>query len=70
MLAKKTLIAAAVTTILTFSATSYAQVSEHSFRLGTANPKGHPIVSGAEKFAEIVKQKMTINYSMRAECIF
>lgn len=32
-----------------------AQVRE--FKLGTQNPKGHPIVTGAEKFAELVAAK-------------
>jgi TRAP-type transport system periplasmic protein len=34
---------------------AHAQVKE--FKLGTQNPKGHPIVTGAEKFAEIVAAK-------------
>jgi TRAP-type transport system periplasmic protein len=34
-----------------------AQVKEHTFRFATANPTGHPIVTGAEKFAELVSQK-------------
>jgi tripartite ATP-independent transporter DctP family solute receptor len=34
-----------------------AQVTEHTFRFTTANPAGHPIVTGAEKFAELVGQK-------------
>lgn len=32
-------------------------VKEHSFKLGLQNPKGHPLVTGAEKFAEIVAAK-------------
>jgi TRAP-type transport system periplasmic protein len=34
-----------------------AQVGEHTFRFTTANPAGHPIVTGAEKFAQLVSQK-------------
>jgi tripartite ATP-independent transporter DctP family solute receptor len=37
--------------------TAQAQVKEHTFRFATANPTGHPIVTGAEKFAELVSQK-------------
>ncbi len=36
-------------------ASAYAQ--ERSFKLATQNPKGHPIVVGAEKFAELVAAK-------------
>jgi len=34
-----------------------AQVNEHTFRLATAGAQGHPAVAGAEKWAEILKQK-------------
>ncbi|WP_263769107.1 TRAP transporter substrate-binding protein [Propionivibrio soli] len=34
-----------------------AQVNEHTFRLATAGAPGHPAVVGAEKWAEILKQK-------------
>ncbi|MFO1220688.1 MAG: TRAP transporter substrate-binding protein [Burkholderiaceae bacterium] len=36
---------------------AHAQVSERTFKLGLQNPKGHPLVTGAEKFAEIVAAK-------------
>lgn len=40
-------------------AAGYAQadVREHSFRFATANPKGHPIPAGGEKFGELLAQK-------------
>ncbi len=50
----KTLAAAAV--LLAFGA-AQAQISERSFKLGQQNPKGHPVVMGAEKFAELVAAK-------------
>jgi tripartite ATP-independent transporter DctP family solute receptor len=34
-----------------------AQVQDRSFKFATQNPKGHPIVIGMEKFAEIVTAK-------------
>jgi tripartite ATP-independent transporter DctP family solute receptor len=42
---------------VTLTIGAQAQVREHTFRLTTANPAGHPIVVGAEKFAELVSQK-------------
>jgi tripartite ATP-independent transporter DctP family solute receptor len=35
----------------------HAQVQERTVKFATQNPKGHPIVSGMEKFAEIVTAK-------------
>lgn len=32
-------------------------IKERNFKLGLQNPKGHPLVTGAEKFAEIVAAK-------------
>src|SRR5262245_39969324 len=32
-------------------------IKERSFKLAQQNPKGHPVVMGAEKFAEIVAAK-------------
>lgn len=32
-------------------------IKERTFKLGLQNPKGHPLVTGAEKFAEIVAAK-------------
>jgi tripartite ATP-independent transporter DctP family solute receptor len=37
--------------------TAHAQVNDRSFKFATQNPKGHPIVMGMEKFAEIVTAK-------------
>jgi tripartite ATP-independent transporter DctP family solute receptor len=34
-----------------------AQIKERTLRFATVNPKGHPIVAGMEKFAELVHQK-------------
>lgn len=34
-----------------------AQVSERTIKFATQNPKGHPLVMGMEKFADIVKTK-------------
>jgi TRAP-type transport system periplasmic protein len=39
------------------AAVGLAQAQVKEFKLGTQNPKGHPIVTGAEKFAEIVAAK-------------
>lgn len=38
-------------------ATTAATAQERTFKVSLANPKGHPLVTGAEKFAEIVAQK-------------
>src|SRR5512138_1697532 len=40
-----------------FALAAQAQVREHTFRWTTANPAGHPIPAGMEKFAELVSQK-------------
>ena len=37
--------------------TAQAQVREQTFRWTTANPVGHPIVTGGQKFADLVAQK-------------
>lgn len=42
---------------MAFASIGQAQVNEHTFRLGTANPLPHPIPSGAVKWAELVKEK-------------
>ena len=39
------------------AAAGFAQAQTKELKLGTQNPKGHPIVTGAEKFAEIVAAK-------------
>jgi tripartite ATP-independent transporter DctP family solute receptor len=46
----------AVAALLTATA-AHAQVQDRSFKFATQNPKGHPIVIGMEKFAEIVTAK-------------
>jgi tripartite ATP-independent transporter DctP family solute receptor len=39
------------------STSVFAQVREHTFRWTTANPVGHPIPMGGQKFADLVAQK-------------
>lgn len=39
------------------AAMGLAQAQVRELKLGTQNPKGHPIVTGAEKFAELVSAK-------------
>ncbi len=48
---------AALAAALPLSAAFAQDIKERSFKLATQNPKGHPIVVGAEKFAEIVAAK-------------
>jgi tripartite ATP-independent transporter DctP family solute receptor len=50
------LTAAAIALLFTLN-TAHAQVQERTFKFATQNPKGHPIVMGMEKFAEIVAAK-------------
>ena len=38
-------------------AASAQDIKDRNFKLGLQNPKGHPLVTGAEKFAEIVAAK-------------
>jgi len=49
--------AALVVGSLTFAVAAQAQVNEHTFRISIAGAAGHPSVMGAEKWAELVKQK-------------
>ncbi len=51
----QTLIAAA--TLAAFGNAAAQDIKERQFKLGLQNPKGHPLVTGAEKFAEIVAAK-------------
>lgn len=51
----KTVLAAAVMTA--FGVVSAQGIREHTIKFATQNPKGHPIVMGLEKFAEIVTAK-------------
>jgi len=51
----KTLVAAVA--LAAFGTASAQDIKERSFKLGLQNPKGHPLVTGAEKFAEIVAAK-------------
>jgi len=51
----KTLVAAVALAAL--GVASAQDIKERSFKLAQQNPKGHPLVTGAEKFAEIVAAK-------------
>ena len=51
----KTLLAAAA--LCAVGLAGAQDIKERSFKLGLQNPKGHPLVTGAEKFAEIVAAK-------------
>jgi tripartite ATP-independent transporter DctP family solute receptor len=51
------LIIAAVCGLFVAAGGAQAQVREHTLRWTTANPAGHPIPVGGEKFAELVKAK-------------
>ena len=51
----KTLVAAAA--VAAFGLASAQDVREHTIKFATQNPKGHPIMVGMEKFAEIVTAK-------------
>jgi len=53
------LVAAAVSAAccLMMVAGAQAEIRDHSFRFATANPKGHPIPAGGEKFGELLAQK-------------
>jgi tripartite ATP-independent transporter DctP family solute receptor len=50
-------VAAVLVALLPFAAAQAQAVKERSFKLALQNPKGHPLVTGAEKFAEIVAAK-------------
>ena len=54
-LLKKTLVTAAA--LLMLGVAGAQDIKERSFKLAQQNPKGHPLVTGAEKFAEIVAAK-------------
>ncbi|MEO7161156.1 MAG: TRAP transporter substrate-binding protein [Polaromonas sp.] len=51
----KTLVAAAA--LAAFGMASAQDIKERTLKFATQNPKGHPIVIGMEKFAEVVKAK-------------
>ena len=51
----KTLVAAAA--LAAFGLASAQDVREHTIKFATQNPKGHPIMVGMEKFAEVVQAK-------------
>jgi tripartite ATP-independent transporter DctP family solute receptor len=46
-----------VITAVALAAVGIAQAQTRELKIGTQNPKGHPIVTGAEKFAELVAAK-------------
>ncbi len=51
----RTLLAAA--TVLAFGTAGAQDIKERTLKVGLQNPKGHPAVLGAEKFAELVAAK-------------
>lgn len=54
----KTLVAAAALSALgAFGGASAADIKERTIKFATQNPKGHPLVTGMEKFADIVTAK-------------
>ena len=42
---------------LAFATTGQAQINEHTFRIGINGAPGHPVVVGAEKWAELISKK-------------
>ncbi|HVF63959.1 MAG TPA: TRAP transporter substrate-binding protein [Casimicrobiaceae bacterium] len=54
---KRTWVRTLVAAIAIAAFGSAAQAQEKQFRFATQNPKGHPIVMGMERFAELVGQK-------------
>ena len=53
----KRLVLKAIAAAITLAAFTSASAQEVTLKFATANPKGHPIVLGMEKFAEIVQAK-------------
>ncbi len=49
--------ACAALVLATVGGAAAQDIRERTFKLGLQNPKGHPVVSGAEKFADIVAAK-------------
>jgi TRAP-type transport system periplasmic protein len=50
-------IVAALAAFIPFVAAQAQDIKERAFKLALQNPKGHPLATGAEKFAEIVAAK-------------
>ncbi len=48
---------ASLVAVLPFSSALAQDIKERSFKYALQNPKGHPLASGAEKFAELVAAK-------------
>jgi tripartite ATP-independent transporter DctP family solute receptor len=57
MKVSKELLMVAVCSMFVAAGAAQAQVREQTFRWTTANPEGHPIVTGGHKFADLVAQK-------------
>jgi tripartite ATP-independent transporter DctP family solute receptor len=57
MTVSKELLMVAVCSMFVAAGVAQAQVREQTFRWTTANPEGHPIVTGGHKFADLVAQK-------------
>lgn len=49
--------AVAALALAAFGAASAQDIKERTLKFGLQNPKGHPVVTGAEKFAELVAAK-------------
>ena len=43
--------------LATLGVSHAADIGEHTIKFATANPKGHPIVTGMQKFADLVAEK-------------
>lgn len=48
---------AAAIPLLSGTSSAFAEIREHTLKFAAANSKGHPQVTGMEKFADIVKEK-------------
>lgn len=54
---KRVLAGLAVPLVLAMTGSAYGEIRQHEVKFAGANQKGHPQVSGMEKFAEIMKEK-------------
>ncbi len=52
-----TALAAATPLALLPAAAQAQEIREHSFKLAQQNPRGHPLVTGAERFAQLVAER-------------
>jgi len=54
---KRVLAGLAIPLVLAMTGTAYGEIRQHEVKFAGANQKGHPQVTGMEKFAEIMKAK-------------